>query len=87
MYESELVEGIIRRRPNLFSTKSDKLICKTKIETEDEILNVIAWEENAEILDDLKVLDKIIVKGYRKYNAFTKKEEFNITQFIKRRIN
>ena len=82
--ETELVEGILQFDPELRYTRNGKSLCKVQISNDEEQLNIVAWDENADMLSELKKYNKIIIKGYRKYNDFGKIEEFIIIQFIKR---
>jgi len=84
MIESEFLEGFILFKPETKYTFNDKCLSKSQLETEEESIPLVAWEENAEILSKLNKDDKIIIKGYRKYNDFEKREIFIIQQFIKR---
>jgi hypothetical protein len=82
--ETEIIQGILLKDADLFYTKGGKSIGKTLLRTDEEDLNILAWEEVAETLSELKKDDEIIIKGYRKYNDYNKREEFTIMQFIKR---
>ena len=81
---TEYLEGYLKHDPESKYTPNGKFLSKVKLETEDGIMDVVAWEDNAEILNDLSKGDKIIIDGYRKLNNFLKREEFIIKQFIKR---
>ena len=84
MYDEEFIEGKLKQNPISYDTKGKKFLCRGELKGKDEDYSIIGWEENGEILNELKQNDTMIVKGYRKYNDFLKKEEFVITQFIKR---
>lgn len=77
----EIVEGVLTQEPNLFYTKTGKAICKNKLTTEDEVLSLIAWEANAEALNNLPRSSSVKLEGYRKYNDFENAEQFVITEF------
>jgi len=85
-YEHEFTDGILQHDPETKYVPSGKLLSKVKIKNDDEELILIGWEEIGETLADLRKGDRVIIKGYRKFNDFTKKEEFIISQFIKREI-
>ena len=83
MIEKENYIGRIKGNPNILITSSNKSVCKIMLETSYETLRVVAWEELAEDMGDLKKGDIIEVEGYRKYNDYIRKEEFIVTSFIK----
>lgn len=82
--ETEIIKGALLHDSDIYYTKTGKMLGKVRLKTEEEIIYIVAWEENAEILSELNKDDIIIIKGYRKFNDFTKREEFIIMQFIKR---
>lgn len=88
MMENELVKFKLISIPESKHTSGGKLLTKVEcmnIDNDDEeVISVVAWEDDAEVLADLSENDEMIVKGYRKFNDFLKKEEFIIKQFIKR---
>ena len=84
MIEEEFIEGYLQDEPEFKLTSNGKSLCKVTLKTEDEVISIVAWENNAEILNDLQSSDRIIIKGYRKFNDYLEKEEFIIKQFIKR---
>lgn len=82
--DMEIIKGFLQYKPDIFYTKSGKMLSKVKLISEEEDLLVVAWEEEAETLSELDKNDIIIIKGYRKFNEYDGKENFIIKQFIKR---
>ena len=80
----EFIDGILKNKSFFQYTKNNKKLCKVILNTEDGDINIVAWEEEAEKLNELDINDKIIISGYRKFNDFLGKEEFIIKQIIKR---
>lgn len=81
--EEETLSGILLTEPNVSYTNNGKMLCKIRLETEDEELRLVAWEELAEELSSLFRKNNLVtVKGYRKFNNYLQKEEF-ILKFIK----
>ena len=77
--DTETLSGILQTEPTLSYTHNGKALCKAKFETEDEQLTLVAWEENAHILNSEPKGSELTIEGYRKYNEFNKREEFQIT--------
>jgi hypothetical protein len=84
--EQEEVNGRLLDQPVLTYTKTNKAICKVKLETDEETLNLIAWEDIADQLNLLNKGSTVELIGYRKYNDYTKKEEFTIIAFNKYKL-
>lgn len=82
--ETEIIKGKILGNYGLQYTNNNKALCKAKIETEEETLSAIAWDEEAEKLHTILKDEAIIAKGYRKFSNFSQKEEFTILQIIKK---
>lgn len=85
-YEHEFTDGTLQHKPETKYIPSGKLLSKVKIKNDNEEIIIVGWEEKGEILNGLTKSDKVIVEGYRKFNEFTREEEFIINQFIKRVI-
>jgi hypothetical protein len=82
--DSEFVDGMLLEGPYFRTTATGKRVCLAKIETENEELSIVAWEDNAETLNNLNKGNKIIISGYRKFNDYLNKEEFVIKYFVKK---
>lgn len=78
-----VVIGKLTRDPDVKYTNTGKMVANSILETSEENVNLVAWEENAKKLDSFKKGDFLKLDGYMKNNSFTRKTEFIIKEFYK----
>jgi len=77
-YEEEIIIGKLKQVPTMKFTTTNKAICSNFLETSEEEIRLIAWEDLALELNEIKKDMVIKISGYRKYNTYIQKEEFVI---------
>lgn len=78
----EEIIGKLSNDPYIKYTQSGKLVGAAIIETTEETIHIVVWEDLNEVLNDYIKGSQIKIKGYRKFNTFIQKEQFVVQEFL-----